>query len=160
MTDEKTISALVSGGTANAGPPLGPALAPLGVNTMAVVKEINEKTKEYSGMRIPVKITVNTGNNQFTVTVVVPTSSALIAKELGITKGSGTPNTEFVGEISMEQLKNIATVKLEQSYAITIKSAVKEIIGSCVSMGIKVEGQDPRTVFEDFEKGKWDKMFD
>ena len=160
MTDEKTISALVSGGAANAGPPLGPALAPLGVNTMAVVKEINEKTKEYSGIRIPVKITVNTGNKQFTVVVGVPTSSALIAKELGITKGSGTPNTEFVGEISMEQLKNIATVKLEQSYAITIKSAVKEIIGSCVSMGIKVEGQDPRTVFEDFEKGKWNKMFD
>ena len=138
MTNEKTISALISGGIANAGPPLGPALAPMGLNVMAVVKEINEKTKEYSGMRIPVNITVNTENKQFRVEVGIPTSSALIAKEIGITKGSGTPNTEFVGEISMEQLKNIAAVKLEQSYAITLKSAIKEVIGSCVSMGIKV----------------------
>ncbi|MFI5421598.1 MAG: 50S ribosomal protein L11, partial [Nitrososphaerales archaeon] len=60
MPDTKTVSALVVGGEANAGPPLGPALGPLGVNVMAIVKEINELTKDYAGMRVPVKVNVET----------------------------------------------------------------------------------------------------
>jgi len=96
MGETKTVMALIVGGEANAGPPLGPALGPLGVNVMAVVKKINESTAIYKGMRVPVKITVDTESKSFDVEVGTPTTSALLVKEAGIGKGSGKPNAEFV----------------------------------------------------------------
>ena len=157
MGEQKTVSALVVGGEATAGPPLGPALGPLGVNVMMIVKEINEKTKDYSGMRVPVKIYVDTSNKQFNVEVGVPTAAALIAKESGVPKGSGTPKANLIGNLTMEQVVRIAKAKSDQSYAFTKKAGAKEVIGSCVSMGVKVENQDPREVLKQIDEGKWDK---
>ena len=94
MGELKIVEALVNGGQATAGPPLGPALGPLGVNVLAIVNKINEITKDYSGMKVPVKISVNTENKEFEVSVGTPTASALLVSELGVTKGSGTPNTK------------------------------------------------------------------
>ncbi|MBM3898321.1 MAG: 50S ribosomal protein L11 [Thaumarchaeota archaeon] len=159
MGEQKTISALVVGGEATAGPPLGPALGPLGVNVMMIIKEINEKTKDYSGMRVPVKINVDTSNKQFNVEVGVPTAAALIAKEAGVPKGSGTPKANLVGNLTMEQVVKIAKLKSDQSYAFTKRAGAKEVVGSCVSMGIKVENQDPREVLSQIDEGKWDKAF-
>ena len=159
MGDEKIIPLLVAGGQANAGPPLGPSLAPLGLNVMAIVNDINEKTKEYSGMRVPVKIIVQVSKKTFEVEVGIPTSSALLAKALGVEKGSGTPNTEKVGNLNMDQLVKIATTKIDQSYATTIKSAVKELLGTCVSMGITVENKEPKDLFAEINDGKWDESF-
>ena len=159
MGEQKTVSALVVGGEATAGPPLGPALGPLGVNVMAIVKEINEKTKDYSGMRVPVKINIDTSNKQFNVEVGVPTVAALIAKESGVPKGSGTPKANLVGNLTMEQVAKIARAKADQSYAVTKRSAAKEVVGSCVSMGVRVENQDPRDVVKQIDEGKWDKAF-
>ena len=159
MGDEKIIPLLVAGGQANAGPPLGPSLAPLGLNVMAIVNDINEKTKEYSGMRVPVKIIVQISKKTFEVEVGIPTSSALLAKALGVEKGSGTPNTEKVGNLNMDQLVKIANTKIDQSYATTIKSAVKELLGTCVSMGITVENKEPKDLFAEINDGKWDESF-
>ncbi len=159
MGDEKIIPLLVAGGQANAGPPLGPALAPMGLNVMAIVNEINEKTKEYSGMRVPVKIIVQVESKTFDVEVGIPTSSALLAKALGVEKGSGTPNSEKVGNLSMDQLVKVANTKIDQSYATTIKSAVKELLGTCVSMGITVENKEPKDLFIEINEGKWDESF-
>lgn len=159
MGDEKIIPLLVAGGQANAGPPLGPALAPLGLNVMAIVNDINEKTKEYSGMRVPVKIIVQVSKKTFEVEVGIPTSSALLAKALGVEKGSGTPNSEKVGNLNMDQLVKIANTKIDQSYATTIKSAVKELLGTCVSMGITVENKEPKDLFAEINDGKWDESF-
>ena len=159
MGDEKIIPLLVAGGQANAGPPLGPALAPMGLNVMAIVNDINEKTKEYSGMRVPVKIIVQVLKKTFEVEVGIPTSSALLAKALGIEKGSGIPNSEKVGNLNMDQLVKIANTKIDQSYATTIKSAVKELLGTCVSMGITVENKEPKDLFAEINDGKWDESF-
>lgn len=159
MGDEKIIPLLVAGGQANAGPPLGPALAPLGLNVMAIVNDINEKTKEYSGMRVPVKIIVQVSKKTFEVEVGIPTSSALLAKALGVEKGSGTPNSEKVGNLNMDQLVKIANTKIDQSYATTIKSSVKELLGTCVSMGITVENKEPKDLFAEINDGKWDESF-
>ena len=159
MGDEKIIPLLVAGGQANAGPPLGPSLAPLGLNVMAIVNYINEKTKEYSGMRVPVKIIVQVSKKTFEVEVGIPTSSALLAKALGVEKGSGTPNSEKVGNLNMDQLVKIANTKIDQSYATTIKSAVKELLGTCVSMGITVENKEPKDLFAEINDGKWDESF-
>jgi large subunit ribosomal protein L11 len=154
------VSALVVGGEASAGPPLGPALGPLGVNVMAIVKEINEQTKNYAGMRVPVKINVQTDTKQFTVEVGVPTASALIVKESGVAKGSGTPKTAVAGNLSVESLVRIASVKLPQSYGSNLKSVALEIAGSCVSMGVTIDGKPAREFQQEVRQGKWDDEFE
>jgi len=111
MSEKKVVEALVSGGQATAGPPLGPALGPLGVNVLAIVNKINEVTKNYAGMKVPVKITVNAETKEFEVSVGTPTTSALIVSELGISKGSGAPKTEKVGNLSMAQVVHVANIK-------------------------------------------------
>ena len=96
MGDKQTISSLVTGGEASAGPPLGPALGPMGVNIMEVINAINEKTKEFQGMKIPVSVIVDTESKKWEIEVGIPSASALILKEAGIQKGSGTSGTEWV----------------------------------------------------------------
>ncbi len=158
MSEKKVIEALISGGKATAGPPLGPALGPLGVNVLAIVNKINEVTKDFAGMKVPVKITVDTETKEFEVTVGTPTTSALIVSELKIEKGSGTPKTEKVGDLTMEQLIRIAKVKRTEVLARNLKAAVKEVLGSCVSMGVTVEGKDPKDVQEEIDQEKHDEL--
>jgi large subunit ribosomal protein L11 len=158
MGELKIVEALVNGGQATAGPPLGPALGPLGVNVLAIVNKINEITKDYSGMKVPVKISVNTENKEFEVSVGTPTASALLVSELGVTKGSGTPNTQKIGDLSMEQVVKIAKMKGADVLASDLKAAVKEILGTSVSMGVTVEGKDPRVVQKEIDEGKHDAL--
>lgn len=159
MADKKIIELLVSGGQANAGPPLGPALGPLGVNVMAIVNKINEVTKDYSGMKVPVKVAVDPDTKEFDVTVGTPTASALIVAELKIEKGSGTPNTAKVGNLNMDQIVRIAKIKRAELLARNLKMAAKEILGVCVSMGVTVEGKDPRETQKEIDEGKHDVIF-
>jgi large subunit ribosomal protein L11 len=159
MSEKKVVELLVSGGQANAGPPLGPALGPLGVNIVAIVTKINELTKDYAGMRVPVKITVNTEDKTFDVTVGTPTASALIIAELKVEKGSGTPNTVKIGNLSMEQMVRIAKIKAPQLLATNIKDATKELLGTCVSLGVTAEGKDPREVQKEIDAGNYDSLF-
>jgi large subunit ribosomal protein L11 len=156
MVENKTVELLVAGGQATAGPPLGPALGPLGVNVMQIVNRINELTKDYAGMKVPVKISVNPDDKSFDVTVGVPTSSALVVSELKIEKGSGTPNTVKVGDLKVEQIVRIAKIKRPELLAKTLKGAAKEVMGTCVSLGVTVEGKDPREVQKEVDEGKFD----
>jgi large subunit ribosomal protein L11 len=156
MTDKKTVELLVSGGQANAGPPLGPALGPLGVNVMAIVNKINELTKDYSGMKVPVKVIVDPDTKEFEVTVGTPTASALIVSELKVEKGSGTPSTQKIGNLTLEQVIRIAKMKCPELLSKTLKSATKEILGVCVSMGVTAEGKDPREIQKEIDEGKHD----
>jgi len=153
---KKVVEALVAGGQATAGPPLGPALGPLGVNVLAIVNKINEVTKDYAGMKVPVKIIVDTETKEFEVTVGTPTTSALIVSELKIEKGSGSPKAQKVGNLSMEQVVRIARVKQTELLAPNIKMAVKEVLGSCVSLGVTVEGKDPKEVQKEIDERKHD----
>jgi large subunit ribosomal protein L11 len=159
MADKKTVELLINGGQANAGPPLGPALGPLGVNVMAIVTKINELTKDYSGMKVPVKVIVDPDTKQFEVTIGTPTASALIVSELKIEKGSGTPSTAKVGNLTIDQVIRIARMKRPELLSKTLKSATKEILGVCVSMGVTAEGKDPREVQKDIDQGKHDDRF-
>lgn len=160
MVKKKTIDALVSGGQATAGPPLGPALGPLGVNVLAIVNKINELTKDYAGMKVPVKIAVNPETKEFEVTVGTPTTSALIVSALKIPKGSGSPKEEKVGNLTMLQVVDLAKKKRPELLAKSSKLAAKEVLGSCVSMGITVEGKDPREVQREIDEGKHDSLFE
>jgi large subunit ribosomal protein L11 len=158
MVENKTVELIVAGGQATAGPPLGPALGPLGVNIMAVVNRINELTKEYAGMKVPVKVSVNPEDKTFDVTVGVPTTSALLVSELKIEKGSGTPNSAKVGDVKVDAVVRIAKIKRPELLAKSLKGGVKEVMGTCVSMGITVEGKDPREVQKEVDEGKFDDM--
>jgi large subunit ribosomal protein L11 len=159
MVEKKVIDLLVSGGQATAGPPLGPALGPLGVNVVAIVNKINELTKDYSGMKVPVKVTVDPETKEFEVSVGTPTTAALIVSELKIEKGSATPNTQKVGDLTLEQIVRIAKIKRPKLLAKTIKAAVKEVLGSCVSIGVTVEGKDPKELQREIDEGKYDEIF-
>jgi large subunit ribosomal protein L11 len=158
-----TISALVEGGKASAGPPLGPALGPLGVNIGGIIAEINEKTKDFAGLSVPVKVVVHKESRTFEVVVGTPPVSALIKKELKILLGAkgaapaipGASGQEKVADITIEQVTRIARGKLQgNSLANDVKSAAKEVLGTCVSMGVTCEGKDPREIIKDINDGK------
>jgi large subunit ribosomal protein L11 len=159
MGEKKVINALVTGGEASAGPPLGPALGPLGVNVLGIVNEINRQTGDFKGMRVPVKVEVDQETKQFAISVGTPTTSALIAKESGSGKGSAKPNTDFVGDLSIDKVVSIARSKMAGSYAKSVRAAAKEVVGSCVSMGVKIEGKDAREFMAELDAGKWDSKF-
>ncbi len=140
------IEVLVEGGKASPGPPLGPALGPMGVNVAQVIKVINEKTKAYAGMQVPVIVDVDPKTKEFTVTVGTPPTTSLIKKELGIEKGSGDARNQKVGDLTLEQVVKIAKMKQETSLSYDLKGMVLEVLGTCLSMGVTVEGKDPREV--------------
>ncbi|CAG0978755.1 partial 50S ribosomal protein L11, partial [Methanosarcinales archaeon] len=150
--------ALVSGGSASAGPPLGPSLGPLGVNVKAIIEKINEQTAAFKGMQVPVKVIID-DKKQFTITVGTPPTSALIIKEAGVEKGSGTPNTVTVGNITAKQAVKIAKMKKSDTLAKSLKNTVKEVVGSCVPLGITFEGLKPREAIAAINSGKFDSEF-
>jgi large subunit ribosomal protein L11 len=156
MGEPQKISSLVTGGGASAGPPLGPALGPLGVNIMEVIKAINEKTKDFEGMKVPVTVLVDPDTKKWDIEVGIPSASALILKEAGIQKGSGASGTEWVGDVTIDIIAKIANTKLEKSYASSLKSVAKTIIGTCLTLGIKVEGKTPKEITAEITEGKWD----
>ena len=154
----EVVEVLVEGGKATPGPPLGPALGPLGVNIKAVVDEINERTRAFEGMQVPVKIIVEKG--KFEIEVGTPPTSALIKKELGIEKAKRESGLEFVGDLPMEKVVEIARMKLPQMLTDSVKKAVKQVIGTCVSMGVKVDGKPPKLVQKEIDEGKYDNIFE
>ncbi|MCD6503294.1 MAG: 50S ribosomal protein L11 [Thermoplasmata archaeon] len=151
---KQVVEVLVEGGKATPGPPLGPALGPLGVNVAQVVKAINEATKAFEGMKVPVKIIVDVATRQFEIEVGTPPTSALILKELGAEKGSSDPKRTKIGDLSLEQIIKIAKIKKKDMLSYTLKSAVKEVLGTCVSMGVTVMGKDPREVQRMIDNGE------
>jgi len=159
MADTQEVSALVTGGQASAGPPLGPSLGPLGVNILEIVTAINEKTKDFEGMKVPVTVSVDIGTKKWTVKVGIPSASALILKEAGVQKGSGASGSTWVGDITMDVIVKTAKVKIESSYASELKTAAKEIVGTCLPLGVKIEGKNPKEVTKEINEGKWDEKF-
>jgi len=131
---EQTIDAVVEGGKASAAPPLGPALGPLGVNIQEIVDAINEKTGDLGGIKVPVKVIVDTATKKFRLEVGKPPASALILKEINLEKGSGTAGQDRAGDLSEEQVKKIARAKFGSDE----KGYVNQIKGTCRSMGITI----------------------
>ncbi|KCZ70308.1 ribosomal protein L11 [Candidatus Methanoperedens nitroreducens] len=149
------VEALVVGGQATPGPPLGPALGPLGVNVKAIIDKINEQTADFKGMQIPIKIIVD-DKKQFTIQVGTPPTSALIKKEIGTEKGSGTPGTQVVGNLTVKQAVKIARMKKNGTLSKSLKNIVKEVIGSCAPLGVTFEGMNPKEATAAIDSGKFD----
>jgi len=152
---KQTVDALVEGGKASAAPPLGPALGPLGVNIGQVVAKINEKTANFKGIQVPVKIIVD-DDKSFDIEVGTPPASALIKQEAHIQKGSGSAGADQVADLKMEQVIKIAKMKEDSLAGMTMFAKVKEVVGTCNSMGVMVEGKSARETIRDIEAGKYD----
>ena len=150
----ETIELLVEGGEASAGPPLGPALGPTDVNVGQVVQAINDETADFEGTEVPVTVTVEEGD--YEIEVGLPPTAALVKDELGFETGSGRPQAEFVADMSVEELKKVADMKADDLLSYDIKNASKEIAGSCVCLGVKIEGEDPRRAAERIDEGEFD----
>ena len=151
------VEALVPGGKASAGPPLGPALGPLGVNVAQVVAKINEQTKDLNGMQVPVKVIVKS-RTEFEIEVGTPPTSALIIKEMGVEKGSG--DKTIVGNLTLEQVLKIANIKRKGLLSKTMKHAASEVIGTAGSLGATIEGLSSKEAQLAVSSGKFDEILE
>ncbi len=158
MGKKQTVDALVEGGKASAGPPIGSSLGPLKVNVGQIVTTINQKTKDFAGMKVPVKIIVDTETKEFEITIGTPPASQLIKKEIGIESGSGEPHINKIGAITFEQIIKVARMKQSSLIVNNMKSAVKTMVGSCQSAGILIDGKDAREVLKEIDAGNYDEL--
>jgi large subunit ribosomal protein L11 len=153
---EITINLLVEGGKASGGPPLGTQIGPLGINVQKVVEEINSKTKDFSGVTVPVKVTVVKETKTFKVEVGTPSVASLIKKEIGIEKGAKAEPGQKpapVGDVKMSQVIKIAKLKSQSMTATSLKAAVLSVIGTCLSIGVTIDGEDPKAIAKKVKKG-------
>ena len=186
MSDIQIIEMLVEGGRAKPGPATAPRLGELKVNIGKLFQDINEATKEYSGMNVPVKVFVNTKDRSYKIEVGTPPVSSLLRKELGLAKisfqkkeeapaegeekkaegttgGSKKKSKEkiprvIITDVKIQQCIKIARMKRSSLLAKTFKAAVKEVVGSCASMPVTVEGKTPREVLKEIDEGKYDHL--
>ncbi|WP_440060178.1 50S ribosomal protein L11 [Thermogladius sp. 4427co] len=155
---KKVIRVMVEGGKASAGPPLGPTLSALKLNVGEVVKAINDATKEFEGLTVPVEIHVDTTSKKYEIKVGVPTTTALLLKEAGAKQFTGDPAHQKIGDISFEQVVKIALLKKDKLTARTLKAAVKTILGTARSIGVTVDGKDPKEVQKLVDTGYYDEI--
>ncbi len=127
----------IEAGKANPAPPIGPALAAHGINLMAFCKDYNARTSDRMGDIIPADITIySDGSYKFVLRT--PPASILLKKAAGVEKGSAEPNLEIVGEITRDQLREIAQTKMKDLNAVDIEGAMRQIEGTAKNMGIAI----------------------
>ncbi|MEM5772874.1 MAG: 50S ribosomal protein L11 [Candidatus Aenigmatarchaeota archaeon] len=167
MAEKDVIEILIEGGKASPGPTTAPKLSAYKLNVGEVFKQINEKTKEYEGIQVPVKIIIDKKTREYVIEVGLPPVSSLIKKELGVVKKEKSTETQStdkkevtpMGNLSIEQCVKIAKLKMKDMFAKDLKSAVKMVIGTAVSMPVTIEGKKPKEILKEIEEGKYDNLF-
>ncbi len=157
MPKEK-IDVMVKGGEATPAPPIGPALSPLKVNVAEIVAAINEKTKTFRGMDVPVKIVVDTETKKYEIVVGTPPVTSLIRKELHTDKLATVGEDKIrkmAGNIAFEKLVEITKGK-EDALMGSFRNKVKQVVGTCVSVGVTVDGKNPKDVIKEIDAGNYD----
>jgi large subunit ribosomal protein L11 len=151
------IKLLVDGGSMKPGPALSQKLGPLGIPVNQVIQKVNESTKSFEGIQVPVELNVDATTRNFEVKVFSPPVSGLLKRELGIEKASGVQKKVKVGNLSIEQVISLAQTKLPNLLCKDMKSAVKTIVGTCVSLGVLIEDKPAVEIEEEIKAGKYDK---
>jgi len=151
------VKLLVEGGDMQPGPALSQKLGPAGINIGQVIQKVNEATKNFKGMKVPVEVEVDLATKAMEVKVFSPPVSELLKKELGIEKGSGLQKKTKVANASIEQIISVSKTKLPNLLSKDLKTAVKSVLGSCLSLGILVENKNPVEIIREVEEGKYDK---
>lgn len=161
-----TIKATVEAGNAKAGPPLGPSLAAMKMNTKEIIDAINEKTKDMKGLEVPVTVEIDDAKN-FKISVGTPSITALVRKELNVKKLAKAPfnvyekeevKEEFKESLTFDQVVKIAKIKMESMKTDDLKNAVKQTVAYCVSAGVYVDGKKPKEVLKEIQEGKLDEQ--
>ena len=150
---KEVIEALIEGGKATPGPPLGPKLGPLGINVGKLIADINKATKDFAGIRVPVKLIIDTEKKNWEIEVGTPPTSQLLLKELNVGKGAKT-GEEKIGNLNLDQIIKIAKIKKDGMDIKDLKSAIKVVLGTCKSMGITVNEKDPREIQKEIDEMK------
>ena len=153
MPSEK-VEFIIRGGEATPAPPIGPGLSPLGVNVGLVVKEINEKTAGFKGMDVPVKVVVDTNTKKYTISLGTPPVTSMLKKELKKEKLATVAEDKkriSPGSISLDAVVRIA--KSKDSIQGGLEAKVKQVLGTCVSGGITIDGKDPRDIIKGIKEG-------
>ena len=153
-----TIEVLVPGGQVDPGPPLGPELGPTPVDVQAVVQQINDQTEAFDGTEVPVTVTYEE-DGSFEIEVGVPPTAELFKDEAGFETGSGEPQENFVADLSVDQVRQIAEQKQTDLLSYDLKNATKEVVGTCVTLGVTIEGNDPREFKDRIDDGEYDDIF-
>ncbi|MEM2090044.1 MAG: 50S ribosomal protein L11 [Candidatus Pacearchaeota archaeon] len=151
------IKLLVDAGEMKPGPALSQRLGPLGINIGKVIAEVNNATREFSGMKVPVVLEIDKAKN-IKVKVLTPPTSELLKKEIGIEKGSPMPNKIKIANIPIELVIKIAKIKEKDMFVGNFEAAVKSVLGSCVSLGILVESKEPKEVIQEVDQGVYDDL--
>ena len=149
------IKLLVEGGNMTPGPALSQKIGPLGINMGKVISGINEATASFKGLKVPVELDVDTKTKNFTIKVSSPPVSGLLKKEAGLEKGTPGKGVK-VANLAIEQIIKIAKTKQHNMLDKELKSAIKTVLGSCVSLGILVESKEAKEVSEEIDKGDYD----
>ncbi|MBS3076182.1 50S ribosomal protein L11 [Candidatus Pacearchaeota archaeon] len=152
------IKILADGGNMAPGPALSQKLGPAGIPIPQVIQRVNEATKNFKGMKVPIELDVNPSTKTFEVRVFSPPVSELVKSELKITKGSGRQGTFYVGNASIEQVISVARIKLPNLLCNNLKTAVKNVAGTCQSLGVLVENKPAKEIEEEIDSGKYDKQ--
>lgn len=161
MSKEK-VDVMVKGGEATPAPPIGPALSPLKVNVAEIVAAINEKTKTFKGMEVPVKIIVDMDTKKFEISVGTPPVTSLLKKEMGVQKLATVGEDKVrkpAGNIVFDKIVSITKSKEDTIIGKSFKQKVKQVVGTCVSAGVTVDGKNPKDVMKEIDAGKYDSHF-
>jgi large subunit ribosomal protein L11 len=154
--DQMQVKLIVDGGKMAPGPAVAQQLGPMGINLGKVISDVNEATKGFVGMKVPVEIDVDPKTKTYKIQVFSPPVAELIKKEIAAEKGSGEPGKFKVGNISFESIVKIAKTKMPNLLAKDLRSAVRLIVGSCVSLGVLIDNKEAKEVEKDIEKGVYD----
>ena len=158
MGKKETVEVLVEGGKASPAPPLGSSLGPLKVNVAQIVLDINKKTGDFKGMKVPVKVIVDTETKAYEIEIGTPPTAELIKKEINIKAGSGEPNKLKAGIIALEQVIKVARMKQGSFFIKDFSAAVRTVLGTCQSLGLLVDGKEAHEVIEEIRQGKHEKL--
>ncbi len=158
MPRVKVIRAQIEGGKATTAPPLGPALTDAGLNAAEAIEKINELTKQYQGLTVEVKIVVDLDTKKYRIELGLPTTTSLLLKFANASEPSGDPAHKKVGDLKFEDVIRIAMLKKPELNAKSLKAAVKCILGSARSIGLTVDGKDPKEVSQEVEQGVYDEI--
>jgi large subunit ribosomal protein L11 len=150
------IKLLVEGGAMEPGPALSQKLGPAGIPINQVIQKVNEATKDFKELRVPVELDVNLKTKKFEIKIFSPPVSELLKKELGIKKGSGEQHKMQVANASIEQIISVAKIKMQNLLCKDLKTAVKVVVGTCGTLGVLIENKLAKEIEIEIAEGKYD----
>lgn len=158
MARIKVVKVQIEGGKASNAPPLGPALADAGLNVNEVVEKINSMIEAYKGYTVTVKIVIDLDTKKYDIFLELPTTTSLLLNMAKVSEPSGDPAHKKIGNITLEDVIKVALLKKQELTAKSLKAAVKTILGSARSIGLTVDGKDPKELVAELERGLYDEV--